>query len=915
MRRKLIGGAAVLVLGLFAVWYFGLRGRGGAADEGAGSGARSAKIEPGRAGAAPAAGGRSGQLPRGGAPRWSLDPDREGTLSLEGQVVGPDGRGVGGAEVWLSSVPPRTTKSEDDGTFTFARLVGRTYQVSARSGELIGGPVPYKLTPKSDPLKLQLAEGAAVVVTVVDEAARPIPGAEVRGSELAERAAATTDARGEARLKPVHPGYVAVSATAPGHAPGGGFTTIGSPGAVGRLTITLREGFPVSGRVVDEAGEAIAKARVALAGAWWSSEDDQGGSPTAVLTDDKGQFTIPAVATGTHRLTAVDGAHAPASSAPVPVIDRAVTGVTIAMKAGGELAGRAVDTAGKPVPYATVRVVGAGRQLWRTAARQTTCDAEGAFELRGLPREKLSARAESDQAASKLVDVDLTARAAQRDVSLVLDVVGVIAGKVVDDKGAAVAEVAVHAFPDLAESTSWTGVALAGMSSAVTDGAGAFTIPGLPEGSYRLSATRSGRRGFSWGQGGTPARTGDRAVVIKLPSPGGLKGTIAIEGAAAPPRYALVQLGTQPPTPARDGVFELRDVAPGTHDVTFRGSEFAEWVQRDVKVEPGQTTDLGTVKVFRGRRLTGAVVDADGRPVAGATIKLGEMLFAMEGQEDAMSGFEDMSGVRSAVSGEDGAFVIIGVPPKATTVAAEHPQRGRSLPVPVPEGAQDPPPLQLALRGFGSISGKVVQKGEPQHGVTVMETSKSGGARLAMAQTDEAGRFTMAKVAEGEHVLQAMRQAGFSAMRSTSVTVNVTAGKETAVTIDIPVGQITLVVQPKALPGNTVDAAQVFLFSGTVAPTTGKQVFEQFAQGGAQGMKIWFGEGKPLPEFTELLAGDYSICTIPISGNLMDPTFAQRLQKAGNQLKVYCQAAKLPATPLKQTIVHEVPSMAPLPAN
>lgn len=928
MKRKLVGGAAVLVVGLVAVWFFWLRGGGGKDEpaDSAGSAGRTGKIDA-PATAPPPGGPRSGQVPRGMAPRWSLDADKEGTLQLEGQVVGPDGKGVGGAEVWLSSVPPRSMKSDDDGTFTFTKLVGRTYQVSAKSGDLIGGPITYKLTGKSDPLKIQLAEAAAILVTVVDEAQRPIAGAEVRGGELAERGVATTDAKGEAKLRPVHPGYVGVSVTAAGYAPGGGFTTLGSAGAVGNLTITLRKGYPVSGRVIDEDGKPVAKVKVSVGGAWWMrDDDDEAEAPAAdapakarsrvALTDEKGQFTIPAVAAGTHKLSAIDGVHAPATSDPVPVIDHAVTGVTITMKVGGTLAGRVVDAAGKPVPYATVRISGTGTRTWMVAARQTTCDAEGAFELRGLARDKLRARAESDQAASKLVDVDLTAQAAQRDLSLVLDVTGAIAGRVVDDKGAAVAEVAVNAFPDLASGETWEGLALAGMSSAITNGDGEFTIPGLPEGAYKLSASRTGRRNFDWGQGGTPAKTGDRNVLIKLPSPGTLKGKIAIEGASAPPRSAMVQLGGTPPTPVKDGVFELKDVAPGSHDVTFRGLEFAELVKRDVKIEAGKATDLGTVTVFRGRRLVGKVVDNKGQPVAGAKVKLGDMLFAMEGQDDAMSGFDDMAGIRSTVSDADGSFAIIGLPPRGTTAAAEHPSHGRSLPIQIAEGTQDPPPLTLTLRGFGSISGKVVMKGAPQSGVTVTETSKGAGARLAFAQTDEAGKFTMAKVAEGAHVLLAMRQAGIGSMKTTSVTVNVVAGQETAVTIDIPVGQLTLVVQPKALPGNTVDAAQVFLFGGQVSPATGKQVFEQFAQGSAQGMKIWFGAGKPLPEFTELLPGDYSICTIPITGgDIMDPKFGQRLQKAADHLKVYCKQLKLAATPTSQTIVHEVPSMAPLPGE
>ncbi|HWU90810.1 MAG TPA: carboxypeptidase-like regulatory domain-containing protein, partial [Kofleriaceae bacterium] len=424
-----------------------------------------------------------------------------------------------------------------------------------------------------------------------------------------------------------------------------------------------------------------------------------------------------------------------------------------------------------------------------------------------------------------------------------------------------------------------------------------------------------GGRRFDWGQGGTPAKTGDRNVLIKLPAPGILKGTIAIAGASAPPRYATVQLGQHPPTPAQDGAFELRDAPPGTHDVSFRGPEFAELVMRDVKIEAGKPTDLGTVTVHRGRRLVGKVVDPKGRPVAGAKVKLGDMLFSVEGEEDSISGLEDLNGIRSAVSGEDGAFVIIGVPPKATTVGAQHPSYGSSLPVNVAEGTQDPPPITLALRGFGSISGKVVQQGAPQAGVTITESSKGGGAALSFAQTDEAGKFTLAKVAEGPHVLQAMRQSGIGSMKSTSVTVDVVAGQEATVTIDIPVGQITVVVQPKPLPGNTLDAAQVFLFAGLVAPTNGKQLRDSFLQGGALGMKIWFGEGKPLPEFAEVVPGEYSVCTVPINGNLMDPTFQKRLQEQSALLKVYCRQTKIPAAPLKQTIVHEVPAMTPLPAN
>src|SRR5262245_25515475 len=63
-----------------------------------------------------------------GAPavQVSLDDDPVGALRLEGLVLDADERPAAGVEVWLSSVPPRSVRTEADGGFSFDRLVGRT---------------------------------------------------------------------------------------------------------------------------------------------------------------------------------------------------------------------------------------------------------------------------------------------------------------------------------------------------------------------------------------------------------------------------------------------------------------------------------------------------------------------------------------------------------------------------------------------------------------------------------------------------------------------------------------------------------------------------------------------------------------------------------------------------------------------
>lgn len=911
MNRKLVGGVLALVLAAVAIWLLFVRDRGGSPPS-PGADVRKPDIPAGSARPAdPAQPEREG--PRGGRVQFELDVDPEGPLPLEGQVLGPDGKAIAGAEVRLDSNPPRTTKSEDDGTFQFTKLVGRTYALTATSGTLIG-TVIYKLTDQSDPAVIRLSEGVKLVVTVTDATTKaPIANATVRGE--AREPAAKTDASGEATLAPLAPGWVAAQAVADGYAPNTAFTTVGSGGATGKLAIALRKGYPVSGRVVDDKGKPIAKARVSFqGGAEWGLGIDDRDDRADNITDAKGRFTIPAVAAGEHTLYAVDGEHEPARER-ITVADRALTDLEIVMKPGGRIAGKVVDASKQPVPFATVRVAGADDQMFTVGARQTTTDKQGVFELRGLSRTKLAMRAESDVAASTVTTVDLGATAEQTNLELVLDQTGSIAGTVVDETGAAVAEVTVHAYPDFTSgSPPQDALAFSSLSTATTDGAGGFAIRGLPQGAWRLDAVRSSTVGMRWGQGRTQAKTGDTNVRLVLATPGGIKGKLVIAGASQPPALAMVQLGWQPPTPAFDGTFDIRDVEPGVHHLTIRGPSFTDHEQK-VEVEAGKVLELGTLTLQRGRRLIGKVVDASGSPVPDARVRLGEWLVTLEGEQaDAFENIEQQQGIRATKTGQDGTFELVGIPQKATHAMASHPTLGSSQSITVPAGTDDPPATTITLRGFGSIAGTVTSKGKPAAGVTITLSSKEGGTQLSFAQTDEKGAFKLTKVAEGSYVVQAMQADRFgTSMRNTSAEATVSAGKPTKVDIDIPVGNIALTVKLEPLPGASFDLAQVFLYGGAVAYANGKQIMDSFTAGAAKGMKLWLGKDAPMPEFTELVPGDYSVCAIPITGSITDVELQRKLQENMDKLKVYCKAVKVSASPQKQTVVHPLPSMEPIP--
>jgi protocatechuate 3,4-dioxygenase beta subunit len=905
VNRKIAGGIVAVVV-LLVAGYFVLRNRGGdkpppkekpkpAATDSWGNAAKPAGTEEPKA-------------PQGFAPRWRQDVDPEGPLRLEGQVVDEDGQGVGGADVWLSSVPPKTAKTEGDGTFGFDKLVGREYGLTASAGDRVGGPVQYRLTESSDPVVIRLVQGSSLVVTVTDDDNKPVAGADVKaaGGDATKTVKTATD--GVATVKPVRSGWVAVEVKAQGYAPGHGFTQVAGGGASGRLDVKLHKGVSVEGHVIDDRGKPIAGAHISTATLW-----DLPGS-TPVTSDAKGEFKIPALPAGSHTLAATDGEHAPGRSAPVTVADRPVSGVEIVMHDGGVLTGTVVDDAGRGVAFATVRVGGQWQEMSMVTSRQTTADKSGVFEIRGLDRVKLKARAEGEAAASKVVDVDLVT-VAKQDIKLVLDVKGIIAGIVVDENGAPVPEVQVNAFPDILGGEAPEAITMAGMSSANTDGAGHFTIRGLPDGAYRVRASRrsGGSDYYDWGQNGVAAKTGDKNVRITLSAPGSIVGKVVVEGGDAP-KLARIQVGYQAPAQVNaDGSFKLADVGAGKHDLHIRGANFAAFIQHDVEVKPGKETDVGTITVTRGRRVTGKVIDAAGNAVPGAHVRVGEMLFSVQGAEEQLENVQEMYGNKSATADQAGTFVLVGIPKKATNIMAEHTAKGRSQAINIPAGTDDPPAITLQLRGFGTITGKVTSQGKPAANVSITDTPKGGGTQMQMTQSDADGKFTLAKVAEGAHVVSAMQQNALAAsMKSTSVTINVTSGKTTNVTIDIPVGNITLAVQIKALPNNKLDSAQVFLMRGVVAMKDAQQLTDAFLQGGVVGMKFWFGEGKPQPEFAELVPGDYSLCSVPVTGDLNDPTFQQRLQEHMQELKVYCKQVKLTPSPNKQTFTQELPAMTPL---
>ena len=234
---------------------------------------------------------------------------------------------------------------------------------------------------------------ASVSGVVVDEAGRPVAGAEVR---ISSSFAVRTSPEGRFRVERVPTGRTfELAVVRPGFAPSlrTGFTP--KPGAVPPLRITLRRGRTVSGTVKDGEGKPAAGVEVELARSRAVSisetaPPDRGLHQT--VTGSDGRFTLPDLPAGRFDLAALGpGFRSPLAQAlpVVPGTEPLDLGTfTLERKA---LEGRVRDPEGRPVAGAEVWVRSKdwAREWWdvdfESERPAAVTGADGRFEIPDLP--------------------------------------------------------------------------------------------------------------------------------------------------------------------------------------------------------------------------------------------------------------------------------------------------------------------------------------------------------------------------------------------------------------------------------------------------------------------------------------------------------------------------------------------------
>jgi len=293
----------------------------------------------------------------------------------------------------------------------------------------------------------------------------------------------------------------------------------------------------------------------------------------------------------------------------------------------------------------------------------------------------------------------------------------------------------------------------------ISDGDGRFELRGCPLMGF-VGARAAGHRSSEL-QFVRMAKGSVRELRLVLPAPGGSVAGTVTGPTGAPVPNAVVTVGarawsrldTTPDGALRavvrtdaEGRFRAVGLSVGEHPVRVRAVRLAPWTGA-CHVAAGVETPCN-VTLGPAMSCTGVVVDAEGAPVAQATVEIGD--------------WEDLEHYRTK-SAADGSFRLDGLPPRTLEVTARHRVFGNGR-VEIHGGPGETVRCQLRVEAGLVIRGRVrTEANEPISNATVNATlnattvnelwgrSTSSGAdgRFAIPNCPESGQPTLTVYALG----------------------------------------------------------------------------------------------------------------------------------------------------------------------
>jgi hypothetical protein len=227
-------------------------------------------------------------------------------------------------------------------------------------------------------------------------------------------------------------------------------------------------------------------------------------------------------------------------------------------------------------------------------------------------------------------------------------------------------------------------------------------------GAVKLGNSPAGAGNLVWRAAGPGAAPAGDSQVESVDSPAGLRQQ-QVFGLGRPQVDTAVDDGSQ---------FVTQDLSPGLWSVSWTAR--AGTLSSPVTVEIPETDSFATALVFPGLTVSGAVTTRDGKPAAGARVR-------------------ELASGNLTAAGDDGTFVLAGLPPGPATLQAQQGDLlSRPLRLDLPADGSGTDPVRLVVGDdAASLKVQVVSaSGAPVAGAFVFLEEQGAGLRLLTTGAD-----------------------------------------------------------------------------------------------------------------------------------------------------------------------------------
>jgi len=689
---------------------------------------------------------------------------RSGGAEVTGTVADVSGGPIAKARVWSGEHGGPMVFTETDDAGAFALWVDQTdVRIHASAdgytdeAETVDAPgkVEILLTPES-----------TIAGIVIDAAtSQPVEGAHVQVGEWSGEAAVFSDAAGKFRVRRLSPGrHVVIARTAHGYGRTEGSALAGLGQEVEGVIVKLFPAVRVEAKIV------ISTTKVACTEAVDAYLRDTVRNRWVKLTaEPDGLLWADGVLPGNYTPEVeCEGYQARDKYTPIPISTEDVTGLVWEVDPGATVRGLVRTKSGATVEDAHVwaRTIG-GAPRARGGWGGATSDRGGSYELVGLRPGSYRIEASSDQGLAPKDGFRVeVAAGATVEQDLVLEDGGSIKGIVVDETGAPVRGIDVHARLTAGGGRGW--------GDKKSDDAGAFVLEGLRPGDYRVTA----QRGWSTTlrkpgttddakQGEKVSVRANQAATVRLvveALSGTITGTV-VDGTGAPVGDAFVSAAREsdaagaknssvgdtrwswdekPVLTSTDGAFAITKLPPGVYTIRAYRRGGGEAVAEHVAIG-------GTAKLQI--KQTGSIAGVARR--AGTTLEEIDVTI-----QDKATGF--YRGETFYMTG--GAFVIRDLPKGAFEITVESAGARKLVQVPLAEG-EVKTGVAVELEALRTLTGKVVEHGtgKPVAGIRMFAMPIAGGGGNSWFTsddesniTDETGAFKIENAPTGKIMVRGM---------------------------------------------------------------------------------------------------------------------------------------------------------------